>query len=191
MTVKIEDIHRWLEDDQDSGTEKQANAEGTGELMEKLASQFEDEQFEKLAEDSWAMGQIMGEAFIHTLEKNALAEVDDRIAGDIVSSTQGEPPMMAQALEDKKTPQNAPSPVLESLVKKLINKQVVEGASASGEDPRADAHRLLQPVEPPSGGNVEGSDSVQKKVASFLAGRHTPSTKLAAKNLLKDLLLGA
>lgn len=175
MTFRMKDIEKWLKEDSAQGSTKQASASDTGALMEEMVDKFETEQFEKLANDSWLMGQIMGESFLYALEKRALAEVDDRIAGDIAESGQGEPPMMAQALEDKKAPQAFPSPVLEPLIQKLINKQVGEGASVSGADPREDGDQLMY-VDGPEAGNVEGSDTVQKKVA--------------AKRLLKELLRG-
>jgi hypothetical protein len=196
MSVRIKDIEAWLRDDnQSEGMSKEASSnlsgyDHEGTLMEKLASQFEDEQFTKLANDAWTMGEIMGESFLQTLEKRALAEVDDRVAGDISDSTQGEPPMMAQAVEDKKMPQAFPSLVASSIVEKLINKQVGEGASVSGEDPRMDAQRQLMPVEDPE--NVEETGEVQKKVAHFLRRKQRLNEvdKTAARRLLIDVLKG-
>lgn len=200
--MKIKDIEAWLRDDSDDVEKTASDNTSEGgygedhELMEKLAAQFEDEQFEKLADDAWAMGEIMGHAFLNTLEKVAIADVDGRIAGDIAESVQGEAPMMAQKTEDTKPTQLVPGlNVAAPMVEAMLDQKITRGASTEGGDASASEGQQLMPPPGPSSGNVEQTSAsvMQKKVASFLRNRANTQEELskeAARDVLKQLLRG-
>ena len=208
MRKSIKDIEAWLREDAgDEGLAKTASSnqhdgdagyDPEGELMMKLAEQFEDEQFEKLANDAWTMGEIMGHAFINTLEKVAIADVDDRIAGDISDSVQGEPPMMAQKVEDEKPTDIVPGKnVVAPMVDAMIDQKLTQGATSTGGNMNAQEGQVLSPPPAPSGGNVEQTDAdvMQKKVAHFLRQRlgfedSNGIDKEAARDILKQLVKG-
>ncbi len=204
MGVKINNLEEWLRADLGEGHTKEASAdyadvsESEEALLEKLASEFEDEQFMKLSNDSWMMGQIIGESIITTLnnhfEKVAIEDVDPRISGDIGESMQGEAPMMAQKVEDEKAPPGWEGSHTESVVQKLINKTVGTGASTAGSDPEQPGGQQIDSPGGPQSGNVEQTsmDVAQKKVANFVAARKLASEgvfdKEAAKDILRDLI---
>lgn len=184
MSVNMSDIERWLAEDSTekkaSSSEKMAPKQAESELMAKIAAEIENEQFEKLASDAWTMGEIMGHAFVNTLEKLALESVDDTRSGEVNESVQGEVPMKAQLLEDRKDLQNP----MQSMVEKLLHARVGEGASASGEEqPAGDAGSFEYPAGPADGDVTwEGEGEMDKKVAS--------EKKAAARDLLRQYLLG-
>lgn len=188
MSVNMSDIERWLAEDS-SDFEKEAAAAGgsdnddpghaESELMAKIAAEIEGEQFEKLASDAWAMGEIMGHAFVDTLEKLALEPVDSTIAGEVNESVQGDAPMKAQALEDKKDRTNP----MQAVVEKMLHARMGVGSSASGEEqPAGDVSSFQRPAGPADGDVVSTSTTeMKKKVAS--------DKQAAARELLRAYLL--
>lgn len=185
MSVNMSDIERWLAED--SEFEKEASNQHGGysqeqaesELMAKIASEIENEQFEKLAGEAWTMGEIMGHAFVNTLEKLALEPVDETRAGEVNESVQGEAPMQAQALEDKKDLMNP----MASKVQQLLHARMGTGADGSGEEqPAGDASSFDRPAGPAAGDVVSTSTTeMKKKVAS--------EKRAAARALLREYLL--
>jgi hypothetical protein len=185
MTVNMSDIQKWLSAEPEEDLTKVAGdtsanvgaGESEGELMGKLAEQIDKEQFEKMAQNAWDYGEIMGLAFVDTLEKLALEEVDPRIAGEINESVQGDPPMTHQAIEDKKMRENVVEPILQ----KILNRKITEGASVSGEviEPGADVSSFEAPPAP-SSGDVSADQTLKKKVAS--------EKRAAARELLKKYM---
>lgn len=177
----MSDIQRWLAAESEEELTKSASApvdagaEAEAELMQKLADQIDKEQFEKMAQQAWDFGEIMGHAFVDTLEKLALEEVDDRIAGEVNESVQGQPPMQHQQEEDLMMRDNTIDPVLQ----RILNRKMTEGASVSGEviEPGADVSSFDAPASPE---NVEEDESMKKKVAS--------EKRAAARALLKKYM---
>ena len=139
---------------------------------------------------AWDMGEIMGQAFLHTvanadLEKVALEAVDQRIAGEVNESVQGDAPMKAQALEDKKDRENP----MASAVQNMLHARMGMGASASGEvQPGADTSSFQSPPGPQDGDvSQSGYNQMEKKVA-HAADEEDSAEKTAARELLRQYL---
>jgi hypothetical protein len=179
----IGDILSFLEEDTEKTASAAPEAQYQGyadaayenEAFEKIAEKLETEQFEKMAQDAWVMGEIMAEAFHDRLTKIAVAMGDDREAGEIMQSGQGDPPMAAQRAEDVKDRVNVAAPVLEAAVNQAVTSKVPPPVGPPTEVAPG-AAPIMQPPPPP---DLQETDQMAPK---------TSSDELAAAELLYHFL---
>jgi hypothetical protein len=172
----ISDILEYL--NQSDGVEKTASnsvpapTSGFDEASAamKIASKVEQEQFEKMASDAWFMGEVMAEAF-HTklaqlqydyAEKMAVEMGDDRRAGELMQSVQGDPPMVHQRSEDLKGLVNVAAPVVDFALHQAVTNKVPAPVNPPYEGTPG-AAPLMQPPPPP---DVQETDMMAPKTGS-------------------------